>query len=157
MKDGAEDIIIALEATPRWLGDALAVAGKGPDEAPRIGGEWGLADIIYHVRASDAILAPRILHVLIRPGAALAAFDERAWAGLATAAGIPLSEQLTEFALRRRELVGVLRSLSHEQWALTGEHEVRGTMTVAQIAASIAEHEAEHRVQAEALIAAAHS
>ncbi|MDP9238405.1 MAG: DinB family protein [Chloroflexota bacterium] len=154
MNDEAEDIISALEATHRWLGDALTVAGKGLVEAPRGGGEWGLADSIGHLRASDAILAPRVLHVLIRPGAPLAAFDERAWAGLAAAAGVSIAEQLTEFALRRRELVGVLRSLNQEQWTLAGEHELRGTMTVAQIAASIVEHEAEHRVQIGSLLAA---
>ena len=95
------------------------------------------------------------MHVLIRPGATLAGFDERAWADIASAAGIPTAAQLAEFMLRRRELVGVLRSLSDEQWALSGEHEMRGTMTVAQIAAMIVEHEAEHRAQVEALFAAA--
>jgi hypothetical protein len=152
MRDAAVDIISALEATPRWLGDASAAAGDSPAETPSAGGEWSITDIIRHLRASDAIVAPRILHVLVRPGAALAAYDEREWADLTTAAAVPIADQVTEFALRRRELVGVLRSLSQEQWALAGEHEARGMMTVAQIAASIAEHEAEHQLQVERLL-----
>jgi hypothetical protein len=64
---------------------------------------------------------------------------------LAAAARIPSADHIAEFAVRRRELVGVRQSLSREQWARAGEHEAKNSVTIAQIAASIVEHEAEHR------------
>ena len=50
----------------------------------------------------------------------------------------------------RRELVHVPRGLSDEQWARTGQHELRGPVTIEAVARSIIEHEAEHRAQIDA-------
>jgi DinB superfamily len=111
------------------------------------GGEWGVGEIVAHLRASDAILSARVFQVLVREGVMMAGFDERAWGELYAAASVPLAEQLDHFALRRGELVAVLRSLSAEQWLRSGEHEQLGTQTVADICGKIVEHEGEHRAQ----------
>ena len=37
-------------------------------------------DLFAHLRASDAILAPRVYQLLTRPGAPIAGYDERIWA-----------------------------------------------------------------------------
>lgn len=153
--DAPDDVIKQLEETRQWLRDALARSGPSDARAVSDNGQWCLADIVRHVRASDAIIAPRIMHILVRPGGLLTAYDDVLWAEALAAAEMPLEDQLAEFALRRKELAAVLRSLSEEQWQLSGEHEIRGPMTIAQIAASIADHEAEHQVQIESLLSAA--
>src|SRR5438045_2745974 len=115
MQPATKEVIAALDATPNWLREAFASESAPKPEAPNVDGEWNLADIIAHLRASDAIVAPRIVQVLIRPGAALVAFDERAWAEVAATAGISVSDQLAAFALQRGGLIGVLRSLTDDQ------------------------------------------
>lgn len=154
--DGHGHLLSALEQTAYWLCDALALVDENDASASRSDGEWSLADVVYHLRASDAIVATRIMQIVVRPGSPLTAYDDVLWAKALRTAAIPLDEQRLEFELRRTELIGVLRNLSEDQWQLSGEHEVRGPMTVAQIAAMIAEHEAEHRAQVEVLVAAAH-
>jgi hypothetical protein len=57
-------------------------------------------------------MSTRVFQILVREGAPLPAFDERAWGGLLAASGIPLEDQVAEFALRRAELVATLRSLT---------------------------------------------
>jgi DinB family protein len=105
------------------------------------------------VRASDAILSTRIFQVLVREGLPLPGFDERRWGELYAAAAIPFDDQVGHFALRRAERVGVLRSLTADEWLRSGEHEQLGTLTVADICQKIIEHEAEHRAQLDRIVA----
>src|SRR5438477_140681 len=81
---------------------------------------------------------------------AMTGFDDEAWGRLIAGADVPIEDQLAAFSATRRELVYVLRGLSDEQWARTGQHELRGTVTIEAVAQSIVEHEAEHRAQLEA-------
>lgn len=145
-----QDLMDALEAMPRVLRNAFDQLGDLTHASPR-NGEWSVADILVHVRASDAIIAPRIMQVLVRDGAPLPAYDERAW-GILIAGALRIEEQLELLRLRRAELVAVLRPLRGDQWRRTGEHDVRGRMTLLDLAESLAEHEAEHRAQIEALV-----
>ena len=115
-------------------------------------GEWTLAQVLNHVRAADAILSTRVFQVLVRVGTPLPAFDERAWGKLYGTSGVSLDDEAAHFALRRAELVAVLRSLTPEEWSHTGQHETLGLLTVADIASSIASHEYEHRLQIEAML-----
>lgn len=147
-----QDIIDALGVTPEALRDALAAAGDDLAERLGVGGAWSLADIIRHVRASDAIVATRVWHVLVRDDGPLTAFDDAAWRQLYEAAAISLADQISELALRRAELVAVLRTLDDGQWSRAGEHEIHGRVSIEQLCASIVEHEFEHRAQIDALV-----
>jgi hypothetical protein len=146
------DVIETLAATPIWLRagfDHLSEAAARRAPRPH---EWSALDILAHLRASDAILAPRIMQVLCRPDAPLAGYDERIWARLAARAHLPLAAQLAAFEAHRAELVGLLRTLTSAEWALAGQHEVRGQLTVRDIAADLAQHEQEHQAQFQALL-----
>jgi hypothetical protein len=143
------DLVERLRAAPVWLRAALSSAEARVAVAP---GEWGAGDIIVHVRAADAILSARVFQILVREGAPLPAFDERAWGELLLAAAIPLDQQVAEFSLRRAELVAVLRSLAPEQWAMAGQHELTGPVTVVHACGKIADHESEHRAQLEGIV-----
>jgi hypothetical protein len=112
-------------------------AAAGPDG-------WSPRQLLEHVRAADAIIAPRAYHVLVRDGPALPSFDERAWAVLIASAEIPLDAQLAAFAIQRAELCAMLRTLSEESWARTGVHEDRGEQSLAAMMTYLAEHEEEH-------------
>ena len=64
-----------------------------------------------------------------------------------------LKQGLTAEPQDRKELVGVLRSLTADEWLRSGEHEQLGTLTVADICQKIIEHEAEHRAQLDRIVA----
>ncbi len=155
--DAHTGVISRLAATTAWLRDAVSVLRPERLEARQSAGTWSAGDVIRHVRAADAIVATRIWHVLVRDGAPLPAFDEQAWARLYAASGLPLTEQVEQFALRRAELAGVLRGLAPEDWSRAGEHETSGTLTLADLCGIIVEHEAEHRSHLDAIVAACRS
>jgi hypothetical protein len=145
------DVIQRLADAPAWLRDAVTAR---PDTITGdAAGEWGVADIVGHVRAADAILSTRVFHLLVREAPPLPVFDEQLWGKLYAAAAIPLDEQVAHYALRRAELVAVLRTLEPEQWMNSGQHELAGTQTVIEICESIADHESEHRTQLDRVVA----
>lgn len=116
-------------------------------------GAWSAVEVVRHLRAADAIIGPRIYHILIRERPPLPAFDERAWGEYLATAATPLSEQLDEFQIRRAELVRVLMNLSEADWSREGEHEVRGKMSLSAVCLDLAAHEDEHCRQIEDLVA----
>lgn len=145
-----DDALFAdLDATPALLRTAFAAFAASGDRATTApaGGEWSLADLLNHLRASDAIISTRVYQVLTRDGAHLLGFDERVWGDLYKAAAIDPRAQLEQFALRRAEFVGILRALTPEQFARAGRHEERGLMTITDLCQMLADHEADHRAQ----------
>ncbi len=147
--DTNEELFAKLAATTEALRQAFSAADAGM-ATPREG-EWSLADVLQHIRASDAIISTRVYQVLTRDEVPLAGFDERVWGALYGAAGIDAHTQLEQFALRRAEFVAVLRSLMPAQLSHVGQHEERGPMTVIDLCQKLADHEADHRIQIEAL------
>jgi hypothetical protein len=146
--------ISVLSRTPLWLRTYLGalteeVARRAPQQ-----GEWSPAQILAHLRASDAIMAPRIIRVLVRAEPPLIGYDERVWAAVTARAQLPVGTQLTAFEAHRAELIGVLRSLAPAEWERAGQHETRGRLTVAHIASDVAEHEQEHEAQMAAAVQA---
>src|SRR5207248_2911000 len=112
-------------------------------------GEWSPVEVLAHVRASHDIIEPRIYYILGRDNPPLLAYDDARWAEVAHYASLPVIESLEAMRLRRNELVRTLRGLSEADWERVGTHEVRGQMTVLQIAVQIAEHDDEHVAQIE--------
>jgi DinB superfamily len=147
-------ILGTLADTPRWLRAGLSQLTEAEALRPPRPGEWCLADIVAHLRASDAILAPRVYHVLVRDQPPLIGFDERAWALIAATAQTPLMSQLDAFAGLRAELLGVLRALDASAWSRYGIHETRGRLTLRETATDLATHELEHRTQWDAVLVA---
>jgi hypothetical protein len=144
-----EQVVEALAASPARLRGLLGgLGGERARPHPEVGG-WAAGDVLLHLRASDAILAPRIGQILARPNVPLADIDERTYAGVLARAEPTVAEQIDAFAARRAELVAILRALRPNDWNLTGQHERRGPVSVRELATWIAEHEAEHVSQIE--------
>lgn len=135
-----ESLITVLEEAPARITELWARPGS--DSAVDEG--WNRVDIIRHVQASDAILAHRIMQILVREDPPLPAFDDRKWGSLLAEAAIPMEEQLSGYRIGRAQLIGVLRSLSETDWLRGGTHEVLGRQTIGQIIKHMADHETEH-------------
>lgn len=139
--------LVTLADTPTWLRAGLSGLSDAQMHRAPQPGEWCLVDILAHLRASNAILAPRVYHVLVRDQPPLIGFDERAWAVTVARAGLHPMVQVELFAGLRAELVGVLRTLDEAAWDRVGAHETRGRLTLREIVIDLAEHELEHYQQ----------
>ena len=149
---GADDLVERLAATPGRV--AAAVAGRTPEAlsaAPD--GEWSAVDVLAHLRASDDILSPRLVAMLVREEPALPAFDDRRWGEVMGYAESDFQELLATFTFRRAEQIRVLRQLTPADWQRVGIHEARGRITLLETLRHLADHEVEHCVQLEALFA----
>jgi hypothetical protein len=151
-KDPAEtaSLLRDLALASEWVADLIrrSLPRRPSGES---GGDWSAGEVFTHIRASDAIAAPRIIQVVLRPDVPMMAFDEREWARHILLAEIPLEDQITAFRVGRLELVAMLHSLRDDQWAMSGVHEEFGARSIAQMVQAIVDHEAEHRRQLAAL------
>ncbi|HUP27735.1 MAG TPA: DinB family protein [Chloroflexia bacterium] len=146
-----EDLLGRLAASP---GRFASVLSRLDDAAlaQTAGNDWSAAQVFAHVRAANDILEQRIYYVLVRDNTPLLAYDDRVWAEVARYANLPVTESLNTMKQRRKELVHMLRGISQGDWQRTGTHEVRGPMTVFELASYVANHDEEHIAQLEALI-----
>lgn len=132
----------------------IARAVEGYDETAlrtvRAEDEWSIVDILAHLRASDEIIAYRAYVILIRDNPALLAYDDRRWSEVARYALADFRTSLALYALRRAELVNMLRHLDLENWQRVGLHESRGPVSLLDVVTSLVEHEEEHCTQLEA-------
>jgi hypothetical protein len=145
-------LVGALAAAPRRLRELLGGRDDAGTRQRRGAHDWSAAEVLLHLWASDAIMAPRIPLILARPGIPLPGVDERAYGRVLERIGLSVAEQVEAYQARRRELVAVLRALAPEEWEATGQHEELGAISVRGIVERIAEHEAEHLAQMEAAL-----
>jgi hypothetical protein len=145
------DLLSRLQAVP----ERIARATTGWNDRRLRGGAaqdtWSAAQILAHLRASDDIVLYRIYAVLARDNPQLPAFDERQWAEIAGYAQADFEASLRVFALRRAELVDVLRRAAPSDWQRLGTHETSGRFTLAEAVERLLSHEEEHCAQLEEL------
>ncbi len=148
-----DDLLARLAGIPARVAAAVAGWSEARLRAPS-GDGWSAAEIFAHMRASDDILAARVPMLLTRDFAPLAAYDERRWAEAAGYARADFQPSLQAYALRRAELVNMLRRAAPEDWQRTGIHEVRGPLSLLDVVAGLLAHEEEHCAQLEQLAGA---
>jgi uncharacterized damage-inducible protein DinB len=149
--DPIDDLLQRLAGIPARINQVVAGLAEADLHQPPAPGEWSIADILAHLRASDDILAPRILMMLVRDNPPLASFDDRRWMEVTGYAQSDIRGLLQVYALRRTELVNILRRQSPADWERSGTHEERGKLTVLEVVKHLVEHEEEHCAQMEAL------
>lgn len=142
-----EKLIVRLAAAPGHFQELMARLEDADSVTTVEEGEWSPHKVVAHLRAANDILEPRILQVLVRPNTPLIGFDEALWLHVLGYATLPVTDLLQTMTWRRKELVHALRDIPPEAWERTGTHEVRGPMTVFELATQIADHEDEHLAQ----------
>jgi DinB superfamily len=147
-----DDLVERLAATPGRI--AAASAGRSPEQlsAPPSDDEWSALAVLAHLRASDDILSPRLVAMLVRDEPALPAFDDRRWCEVMAYTDADFQTLLATLTFRRAELVSVLRRLSPDHWRRAGLHEKRGRITLLDTLRHIVAHEEEHCFQLEAAL-----
>ena len=147
-------LVERLAQTPHRL--AAAAAGKRPAElaATPANDEWSALAILAHLRASDDILAPRLMMMLVRDEPPLPSYDERRWADVMGYAEHEFQELPAAFTFKRAELVRALRRLSPSDWQRGGIHDEHGRITLLDMLRHLVDHEDEHCRQIETLLTA---
>jgi hypothetical protein len=144
-----EDLLSRLAAAPARFAAALSRLDDADSVSGSRQGDWSPTEVLAHVRASHAVLEPRLFQMLVRDNPQMLAFDERRWSELARYASLPITASLETMSHQRREFVYALRGLSPTDWDRTGVHELSGPLTVYQVALHIANHDEEHCAQIE--------
>ncbi len=144
-----ETVLARLAAAPSRFEQLLGRLEAADAVASASSGELSPAETLARVRATNDILEPRILYALVRDRPPLLGYEEARWEDVMRYRTLPVSDSLLTMRLRRAELVRALRALDAEEWDRTGTHEVRGPMTVLEIALQIADLEDEHLARIE--------
>ncbi|MEP6774058.1 MAG: DinB family protein [Chloroflexota bacterium] len=142
-----EMLLSRLAAAPAHFQALMARLEAADSITTTAAGEWSPHEVVAHMRAANDILEPRVLQVLVRPNTPLIGFDEDRWLQVLGYMKLPVTDLLQTMAWRRKELVNALRNVPSEEWDRSGIHEVRGPMTVYELATQIAEHEDDHLSQ----------
>jgi hypothetical protein len=89
------------------------------------------------------------MYVLVRDNPPLIGYEEARWEEIMRYRTLPVSDSLQTMRLQRAELVRALKALNVEEWDRAGTHEVRGPMTVLEIAEQVAGFEDDYLAQVE--------
>ena len=145
-----DNLLRRLSDVPSRISHSVARLSEAEKHTNLSNCEWSAAEILAHLRASDDIVAYRLYVILVRDNPALPAYDERRWAEIAGYAQADFESSLKTYTLRRTELVKMLRQVALDDWKRFGTHEVKGIISLLDVATSLVEHEEEHCLQLEA-------
>ncbi len=146
-------VLAGLREVSRRLAELVRDHAEPSWRLPRGAGAWSAAETLAHIRAADAIVAPRLLQIAVRDEPLLVAFDERAWQEAADFIRLPVAALAQTFAAQRAELLHALERLPPAAWARTGIHEERGPLSMQVVAEGMLAHEREHLDQIESALA----
>ena len=144
-----DNLLERLTNVPLRIARAVERLSEAEKHKPLSNGEWSASEILAHLRASDDIVGYRLYAILARDDPPLPAYDERRWAEAADYAHADFDLSLKTYTLRRTELVRMLRRVAVDDWKRIGVHEVKGPISLSDIATSLVEHEEEHCLQLE--------
>lgn len=133
LKGTARQLVALLgPATPEQL-------HRSPD-----GEEWSPAVVVSHLADAELVYGVRIRMVLTGDRPYIPAFDENAWVRRFADLETDVKETLARWRSLRDSSIRILDSLEPDEWRLSGLHAERGELTVTQIAALLAKHDADH-------------
>jgi|SRR5579859_2163445 len=147
-----EEIVTLLAAVPQRIAQMIQHSSTAELDQSGAPGIWSAANIIAHLRASDAITCPRIYAILVRDNPTLLAFDDRRWAALTGIASLDPHTSLTTWTLQRAELVTTLQHCTAADWQRIGTHEITGPQSLETLVRGLIGHELEHCAQIEDLL-----
>jgi hypothetical protein len=144
---GTIDVLAATPAALRALLVSLPadIVEQAGDEG------WSARDVVAHLLARhDDALVGRVRAMLERDDPSIPDIPDET--GIEALRGRSVTELCDDFASRRAEAAAWLGTLSDEQLARGGRHEVAGAITIADVLHHLAYHDLLHLAQAARLI-----
>jgi hypothetical protein len=149
-----QDPVDVLSATPSRLAALIAGASAARLQARPPNGGWTVTAIVAHLADAEIVGAFRFRTVLGAPGAAVAAYDQDAWAVTGQYDRRDPRASLDLFRALREANLALLASLAPEQWNYCGIHSERGRESIAHMVRMFAGHDVNHLRQIEAILRA---
>lgn len=152
MFDAHAEILDVYRSTPATL---RALVRGLPDEVIRAGSaqpgtigsaeeEWSIVEVVCHLRDAEERVIERIHRMRDENRPLLAAYDQAQLAREANYRHQSLIRALGAFERLRREQIALLEGLDDAGWQRVGLHEETGEITIEQLAAHTAAHDAMH-------------
>jgi hypothetical protein len=117
-------------------------------------GEWSARDVVAHLAVGESVvLRARLVGMRAGPGGAIANVDEEEALEASGFRGLAAGELLDRFERERGESLALLDGFSAEELALSGEHELVGSITAAEMVNQISFHDAVHVEQIARMLA----
>ena len=114
--------------------------------------KWSASEIVAHLSDAEIVTAFRIRLILGAPGGPIAAYDQDAWAASSHYRQRDPRKSVDQFRAVREANLGLLKSLTAEQWQQYGIHSERGRETIEQIVRLTAGHDLNHLQQIERIV-----
>jgi len=115
--------------------------------------KWSVGEILAHLADVEMVAGWRLRSILAAPGTPIQAFDQDAWAAAGQYAERDPRRSLEQFRILREANLGLLKSLSPEQWKLFGMQAERGEESIERLTQMIAGHDLNHLEQIESILA----
>ncbi len=132
------------EQTATVLDELLAGASDERLRARPRKDKWSIGEILAHLADDEISSAWRYRQMVEHNGIELAGFDQDLWARMGDYRSRNPRESLELFRLLRKANLQFLNQLAPEQWECFGMHAERGRITVKELAAHMAGHDANH-------------
>jgi DinB family protein len=139
--------------TPKHLAALIASATLEDLSTRPAKDKWSIGEILAHLAEDEIATACRYRQMVEHDGIDLAGFDQDLWARLGNYTDRDPRESLALFRLLRDANLQFLQRLSPQQWECSGMHAERGRITVRELAAHMAGHDANHVEQIRRILA----
>jgi hypothetical protein len=117
-------------------------------------GKWSVSEILAHLADTEIIVAVRMRLILAAPGTPIAAVDQDSWVASGHYEKRDPRKSVEQFRVVREANLGLLKSLTPQQWKHHGMHSERGQETIERIVLMYAGHDVNHLRQIERILSA---
>jgi hypothetical protein len=142
------ETLATLRATPVEFERLISGQSEEALAKPASDGEWGVVEILPHLRDWETIWQEWIHRLLIEDMPVLEAVDDSLWAIEHDYANENVPDVLDTFRERRAETVQLLEPLDEAAWQRVALHPQLGPLTLHQLADRMCDHDARHIEQA---------
>ncbi len=115
-------------------------------------GKWTLREMLIHISDAETVLLDRLRRIAAEDNPSLIAFDQDRWQKTLLYDSRDMNIVKMQFQAARRSVIELASGLDDSFDARTGIHSECGTITFAQVAQKIADHNAHHLEQAKAAV-----
>jgi DinB superfamily len=115
--------------------------------------KWSVNEILAHLAETEIVGSFRMRMILGAPGTPIPAFDQDAWVISGHYEKRDPRKSFEQFRVLREANLGLLKSLTPEQWKHYGMHSERGQETIEQVVKMFAGHDLNHIAQIENILA----
>jgi uncharacterized damage-inducible protein DinB len=112
-----------------------AVAGMTREQllARPVAGKWSTLEVVAHLADFEPIIVDRMKRIIALPDAKLLAADENLFVKELHYQSRDLHEELALIAATRAAMARIIEQLTPEQLQRTGEHSIKGTVTLEKV------------------------